>query len=283
MDMGAAMADSALAGAAARWTAGYAALMLAMWWVMMLAMMLPSAAPMILLYATLNRSNAARGHPVVPTGLFAAGYALAWGGFAVAAAALQWGLDEVALLDATMASASVPFGGALLIGAGIYQMTPLKDACLRRCRSPLGFLAHRWRDGPAGAVHMGLEHGLFCLGCCWVLMGLLFYGGVMNLAWIAGAGGLCAGGKDGTGRGLGRSPCRRSARRLGRGDRRPLRGVTDIGRPSDEDRGHHPSRRRTRIGSVRTLSAARGQTGLRVHGGRLHSRALQPAATARGR
>jgi predicted metal-binding membrane protein len=171
---------------AADWTPGYFLLMLTMWWAMMVAMMLPGAAPMILLFAAINRKNGERGHAEVRTGLFAAGYVVTWGVFGLLAATLQWGLDQLALLTPMMASASVPLGAALLIAAGIYQLTPLKHACLRHCRSPIHFLGHRWRRGAAGAVLMGLEHGLFCLGCCWVLMGLLFYGGVMSLVWIGG-------------------------------------------------------------------------------------------------
>ena len=171
---------------AAGWRPGDFALMLAMWWGMMVAMMLPSAAPTILLFAAVNRKNGERGHPVVPTSLFAAGYVVAWGAFSVLATLLQWSLDRLALLTPTMESASLPLGAALLIAAGIYQMTPLKHACLRHCRSPIQFLGHRWRRGTTGAVLMGLEHGSFCLGCCWVLMGILFYGGVMNLLWIGG-------------------------------------------------------------------------------------------------
>jgi predicted metal-binding membrane protein len=168
------------------WTPGYAALMLAMWWVMMVAMMLPGAAPMILMFAAVNRKQRAKGQPWVETGVFAAGYLLAWGGFSAAAVALQWGLSTAGLLSPAMATTGAMLGGVLLLAAGVWQMTPLKHACLRHCRSPMHFMLYRWRDGRRGAVAMGLEHGGFCLGCCWVLMALLFYGGVMNLAWIAG-------------------------------------------------------------------------------------------------
>ena len=113
-------------------------------------------------------------------------YLLAWLGFSVAATGLQWSLERLALLSPAMASASLPFGGAVLIAAGIYQLTPFKRACLRHCRSPIQSLTRHWRTGSAGALVMGLEHGAFCLGCCWALMGLLFFGGVMNLFWIAG-------------------------------------------------------------------------------------------------
>ncbi len=169
------------------WSFGYALTMFLMWQVMMVAMMLPSAAPMILLVAALNRKkNTATGNPALLTGLFVSGYLIVWGGFSLAAVFLQWQMDRWALLNPMMASASAPLGAALLIAAGVYQLTPLKHACLRHCRSPLHFIGRRWRSGAGGALMMGLDHGVFCLGCCWVLMGLLFYGGVMNLAWIGG-------------------------------------------------------------------------------------------------
>lgn len=168
------------------WTPFYFLLMFLMWFVMMVAMMLPSASPMILLFSAINKKNNERGNSVVSTGVFVAGYIAVWGGFSFIATFLQWGLDEMALLTTMMASASPLFGSALLVAAGIYQLTPLKHACLRHCRSPIDYLGHRWKNGAAGALVMGLEHGLFCLGCCWVLMALLFYGGVMNLKWIIG-------------------------------------------------------------------------------------------------
>jgi predicted metal-binding membrane protein len=168
------------------WTPGYAVLMFSMWWVMMMAMMLPSAAPMILLFAMINRKQREQDAPYVPTGIFAAGYALVWGAFSLAAVAAQWGLERTGLLAPTMASTSVMLGAGLLIAAGTYQLTPLKHACLRHCRSPIFFITHHWRPGDLGALRMGLEHGAFCTGCCWFLMALLFYGGIMNLYWIVG-------------------------------------------------------------------------------------------------
>ncbi len=168
------------------WSAGYAVLMFFMWWIMMLAMMLPSAAPMILLYAAVNRKAQERGAPFVPTGVFALGYLGAWGGFSLLAVALQWAFERSALLSSMMVSTSIVLGGLLLIAAGVWQLTPLKHACLKHCRSPLHFLSHHWRKGRWGAIRMGVEHGAFCLGCCWFLMILLFYGGVMNLYWIVG-------------------------------------------------------------------------------------------------
>jgi predicted metal-binding membrane protein len=186
MDMGekSTMSGGAITTMTSAWTPAYFALMLVMWWVMMVAMMLPSAAPMVLVFATVNRKSREQGRAYVPTGFFSAGYLVAWGGFSLVAVVLQWGLERLALLSPMMQTTSVYLGAALLIGAGIYQLTPLKQACLRHCRSPIDFIAHHWRKGRSGAFRMGLEHGLFCLGCCWVLMSLLFYGGVMNLWWI---------------------------------------------------------------------------------------------------
>lgn len=168
------------------WTPGYAALMFAMWWVMMIAMMLPSASPMILLFARVNRSQKSKGASFVPTSIFAVGYLIAWGAFSALAASAQWGLERVGLLSAMMASTSAIFGSVVLIVAGVYQLTPLKHACLKHCRSPFQFITHHWRNGTWGAFRMGIDHGAFCLGCCWFLMALLFVGGVMNLYWIVG-------------------------------------------------------------------------------------------------
>jgi len=179
------MLDGMMA-APATWSISYAFLMFAMWWVMMVAMMLPSAAPMILLFVTVSRKPAKQARPSVVALVFAAGYLAAWSAFSIAAVTVQWLLASARLLSPMMESTSLALGGFLLVAAGIYQLTPLKDACLRHCRSPVYFVMNRWRPGPLGAFRMGCEHGVFCLGCCWILMGLLFYGGVMNLAWIGG-------------------------------------------------------------------------------------------------
>ena len=168
------------------WTPGYAVLMFFMWWIMMMAMMLPSASPMILLFARFNRNQREKGAPYVPTAIFALGYLLVWAAFSLVAVTAQWGLERSGLLSSMMASTSVILGAVLLLAAGVYQLTPLKYACLKHCRSPLFFISHRWRPGGWGALRMGLEHGAFCTGCCWFLMALLFYGGVMNLFWIIG-------------------------------------------------------------------------------------------------
>jgi predicted metal-binding membrane protein len=169
-------------GAPAR-GAGYVALLFVMWAAMMGAMMLPSAAPMILFYAAIARRRRERGEIAATVGIFAAGYVLVWAGFSLGAAVLQWRFEAAALLSPGMAVTGAA-SGLLLIVAGLYQWTPLKLACLRRCRSPLGFVLTEWREGARGALVMGLRHGLFCLGCCWALMLLLFVGGVMNLLWI---------------------------------------------------------------------------------------------------
>jgi predicted metal-binding membrane protein len=169
----------------ADWTLAAFALTFAMWWVMMLGMMVLSAAPMILTFATLNRSKRARGQSFVPTSVFALGYLLAWGAFSLAATVAQMALDRVAMLSPMLATTSPVLGGGLLILAGLYQFTPLKHACLRNCRSPFAFVLNHWRDGRVGALRMGLAHGIYCIGCCWVLMLLLFVVGVMNLLWVA--------------------------------------------------------------------------------------------------
>jgi predicted metal-binding membrane protein len=168
------------------WSLGYAVLMFYMWWIMMIAMMLPSAAPMILLHARIDRQQQPERGVLTATGVFAAGYLLAWAVFSLLAVAAQWGLEQSGLLSMMLASTSAALGGGLLLAAGLWQLTPLKHACLRHCRSPVQFLSRHWRGGAAGALRMGALHGAFCLGCCWFLMALLFYGGVMNLYWIVG-------------------------------------------------------------------------------------------------
>lgn len=169
------------------WSPAYAALMFAMWWIMMVAMMVPSAAPMVLLVAAVGRRQSAPQQPLSTVGAFVGGYLVVWGAFSLAATLLQWGLEALLLVSPMgMASTTPVFAGALLVAAGIYQLTPLKRACLGRCRHPLGFVAAHWRPGGWGAFRMGLHHGAWCLGCCWALMLLLFVGGVMNLVWVAG-------------------------------------------------------------------------------------------------
>jgi len=167
------------------WTPAYFALMLAMWWVMMVAMMVPSAAPMILIFARVQRKKLPHEHPGLRVGLLTFGYLLLWLAFSLGATLLQWGLGSFALLSPMLISSSKYLGVAIFLAAGIYQLTPLKQACLAHCRSPISFFSSHWRQGDWGALGMGLHHGAYCVGCCWFLMGLLFFGGVMNLLWIA--------------------------------------------------------------------------------------------------
>ena len=175
------------APAAAPWSALELGFVFAMWAVMMVGMMAPSAAPMLLMYARVGRQGKLAGKPLAATGWFAAGYFLAWTGFALAATLVQWALVREALLDPRLASASHALGALVLIAAGIYQWTPLKDACLTQCRSPVGFLMRHggFRSDARGSLTLGLRHGAFCVGCCWLLMALLFVAGVMNVFWGA--------------------------------------------------------------------------------------------------
>ena len=156
----------------------------AMWTVMMAAMMLPSAAPVILLVLGVYRR---RNDPAAPLSslAFVAGYLIVWTAFSLAASTAQTALHRNALLAPDMRSTSVVASGVVLLMAGIYQWLPFKSTCLTHCRSPLGFLSLYWREGPLGGLALGVRHGLFCLGCCWLLMALLFVVGVMNLAWVA--------------------------------------------------------------------------------------------------
>lgn len=168
------------------WTVAEGFFCFIMWAVMMVGMMIPSAAPMIMVFTQTYRKRISRGQPYVPTSLFVLGYLTIWTVFSVAATAAQWGLHTTALLSPTMLKSTSPIlGGVILITAGVFQWTDLKQRCLKHCRSPLNFLLNEWRDGRFGAFIMGLNHGLFCLGCCWALMGLLFVTGVMNLLWVS--------------------------------------------------------------------------------------------------
>lgn len=160
-------------------------LLFLMWAVMMVAMMLPTTVPLVMLVATVDRRRLDRPRPVARTGAFVLGYLAVWIAYGAVAASVQGALHAAALLSPGMVSTSRFLGGAILIAAGIYQWTPLKRACLTSCRSPLTFVMTEWREGSMGAWVMGLRHGLYCVGCCWVLMALLFVAGVMNLAWVA--------------------------------------------------------------------------------------------------
>lgn len=157
-----------------------------MWFVMMVAMMLPSATPMILLYETFSAGARKAGRALMPTALFAFLYLLVWAAFSLVASAAQIMFSDIGVVDAaSMAISSGRIAGALLIAAALYQLSPAKRACLARCRSPFDFLRREWGPGWGSAVRLGFKHGVYCLGCCWLIMALLFVGGVMNLAWVA--------------------------------------------------------------------------------------------------
>ena len=161
------------------------AVIASMWWIMMIAMMVPSAAPTVLLYATTYRARveSSSGPPITA---FLCGYLLCWGLFSLTAAAVQLGLQEAAVASPmSMKLHTAEAAGALMISAGLYQLSPFKNACLAQCRTPAQFLSRHYRPGAFGALRMGLIHGAFCVGCCWLLMALLFVGGVMSVAWIA--------------------------------------------------------------------------------------------------
>lgn len=167
------------------WTSASLLPLFVMWVVMMVAMMLPTATPMILTFAAVGRNRKQRQQPYVPVAVFATGYLVVWAGFSAIATVAQWFLHRAQLLSPMMANSSVVLGGVLLLLAGIFQFTPLKRRCLTRCRAPLDFITTHWREGRSGAFIMGLAHGFYCIGCCWALMALLFVLGVMNLLWIA--------------------------------------------------------------------------------------------------
>ena len=160
--------------------------MFVMWSVMMVAMMLPSVTPMVLLFTGVMRKRASDGRPLVSTAFFVVGYLLVWVGFSAVATFANWGLHSGGFLSSMMGRTTPMVGGGVLLLAGAFQWTQLKDACLSHCRSPLAFLASGWREGRRGTLMMGLHHGLYCLGCCWLLMALLFVLGIMNLPWIVG-------------------------------------------------------------------------------------------------
>ncbi len=168
--------------ATAAWSPAMVGAVFAMWAVMMAAMMLPSAVPMALTFAALDRRS---GRHLGRTTGFVLAYLATWVGFSLAATMLQWWLQALGLVSAMGASTTPWFAGGLLLAAGAVQFTDLKQACLRKCRTPIGFLAMEWREGAAGAAMMGLRHGVFCIGCCWALMLLPFVAGTMNLLWMA--------------------------------------------------------------------------------------------------
>ena len=170
------------------WDSSTWVLMIDMWWIMMIAMMTPSAATTILLYARVHRhaleSNEHQ-DKLAATGAFAAGYLLAWCAFSVVATLLQWMFERAGVVAVMMmGSRSRSLSAAVLIAAGLYQLSPLKNACLAHCRAPASFLSRHWRPHALGALRLGAIHGAYCIGCCWMLMVLLFVGGAMNLVWV---------------------------------------------------------------------------------------------------
>jgi len=167
------------------WTAVDFILLFLMWVVMMIAMMMPSVAPLILLYAMVNRQKKQRQSPFVPAGYLLGGYFLVWTLFSLLATILQWGLQQITWLNPDMIITNKILGSIILIGAGLFQFTSLKQSCLRYCRTPVDFLHRHWKENKMGALKMGIENGAYCLGCCWVLMLLLFVCGIMNILWIA--------------------------------------------------------------------------------------------------
>ncbi len=180
-----AAAMNAMAGLMPMPASGMFVMTFTMWAVMMVGMMLPSAAPAILLYASMVRKNGERGTVLPAAWIFAGGYLAAWTAFSLAATLLHAGLERAGLISAAMTSTHLGLSAAILIAAGIYQWLPIKNACLQQCRNPLQFFVTRWRGGAVGAFRMGAGHGLYCIGCCWALMLLLFVAGVMNLLWVA--------------------------------------------------------------------------------------------------
>jgi predicted metal-binding membrane protein len=181
MDLG---AEMAIMPRMTSWQTVDLALVFVMWAIMMVAMMLPSATPMILTFVALEGTRR-EARPRARLLAFAAGYVAIWSGFSLLATLLQWGLLEGRLISPMMRASSPWLGGGLLLATGLYQLTSVKSACLARCRYPLEFLTVEWREGGLGALLMGVRHGLFCLGCCGPAMLLLFVFGVMNVLWIA--------------------------------------------------------------------------------------------------
>lgn len=170
------------------WTASGVAIIATMWGAMTLAMMLPSAAPMIMTYAGIADTAARKGESIVSPLFLAAGYAIVWFGFAAVATLAQVGLTRAALIDTSMQSASGLFSGAILLGAGLYQFSASKHACLRQCQQPFPFFFANWATTPKGVFRLGVKQGMYCVGCCWAMMLVMFAVGVMNVIWMAGLG-----------------------------------------------------------------------------------------------
>ena len=179
------MMDPAVAVGFHRWTVQDYLLMFTMWAVMMVGMMVPTAMRAVMIYAGIADRAGLQGKVVAPTYWFIGGYVTVWTAFSLLATLVQAGLDRLGLLSPMMVSLSSGLGAGLLIAAGAYQLTTWKDSCLKHCQSPAMYITRHFGPGVANALGLGIRHGMYCLGCCWVLMGLLFLGGVMNLLWIA--------------------------------------------------------------------------------------------------
>lgn len=177
------MPDMAMSMMSAPWLPLQFVFTFFMWAVMMVGMMGPAALPVLLVFGASHARRSKRRVPPIVL-LFGLGYLTVWVGFSVAATIAQWALSQAAQLSPAMTIVSPRLGGALLIAAGAYQLSPMKAACLKHCQTPMGFLMSHWRDGPRGAFRMGLRHGVYCLGCCWATMAVLFVVGVMNLVWV---------------------------------------------------------------------------------------------------
>lgn len=183
---GSSMPMSGMAAMApAPWTAATFVLTFLMWWVMMIGMMIPSSLPAILLFRRVQHHYRKDQNPGIYVAAFVSGYLIAWGVFSAAATMAQWGLGSAGLMSQMSMSVGSTVAAALLAAAGLYQLSPLKHACLRHCRSPADFIAMHQRPGLSGALRTGAYHGIYCVGCCWLLMALLFVVGVMNLLWVA--------------------------------------------------------------------------------------------------
>ncbi len=167
-----------------KWGPGEVIVSFIMWSVMMVAMMVPAAAPMFLAFAAVNRDKNVAGHFLIATGWFVLGYLVVWLAFSAAATLIQWALHTAVLLWETAVTAGPIAGGALLCAAGVFQWMPFRDVCMTKCRSPFGFILTEWREGKGGALIMGLKHGAYCVGCCWLLMALSLVLGIMNLIWM---------------------------------------------------------------------------------------------------
>jgi predicted metal-binding membrane protein len=185
LDMAADMSQMSMPMTVPQWDVTDLTLLFIMWAVMMVAMMVPSAVPVTLAFLSVNQRRQDSSRPLVPTYIFVLGYIVMWCAYSALATFAQWGLHEATVISPAMRVTSPVITGVLLIAAGVFQWTPFKRSCLLRCRSPLSFLMSRWREGRWGALLMGLEHGSYCVGCCWILMALLFVTGVMNLFWVA--------------------------------------------------------------------------------------------------